>query len=140
MCYTLHSMDKQLKHIVKYVKSKGIKIVWVDGGGSYFYHNTPDTIFIAKDSNHGHKAAILHEYYHSRQFARYNLLAELNKNDEFQANTEYRAETFVIRCFKKLGIIYDKTFVQHCWRDRPDYLLEEYYVTAYGLLINSGMI
>ena len=126
-------MDKQYK-IEQWIKSKGIKIIEI-ANGSHFDHDTPDTIFIDKHSGHGISASILHEYYHARQYKRHK--PRLNR-----ANIEYRAELFVIRCFKQLGIEYNTTFIEQCWRDRPEYLLDDsgYYTLAYGLLVKNGLL
>ena len=135
-------MDKQLQHIVRYVNSKGIKIVYVDGYGSGFNHDTPDTIFIDRYTRHGLAASILHEYYHSQQFKRRIIGYTSSKKVKYKANVEFRCELFVIRCCKRLGIPYDTAFIEHCWRDRPEHLLDEsgYYVLAYRLLVKNGLL
>lgn len=126
-------MDKTLKHIVEYVESKGIKIVY-ESSSSEFRHDTPDTIFIDRCTLHGLSVSILHEYFHSRQWKR-------RKPRYNRAIIEYQAEAFAIRCCKKLDITYDKAFVEQNWRDRPNYLVKSYYyVTAYELLIENKVL
>ncbi len=130
-------MDKQAQHIKQWIASKGIKIVYVCGNGSYFDHDSPDTIFIARYTDHGLLAATLHEYYHARQLMRQKL--DVNKT----GIKEYQAESFVIRCFKRLGITYSTTFIEHYWRDRATTFSGDsspYYTAAYKLLIKNNSL
>lgn len=132
-------MDSKLKHIVRWVNSKGIKIKRIDAGdGSEFKHCEPKMIFIERHSSHTLSAAVLHEYYHSQQWRRHIITPQRNRQLEFRAKIEYRAETFVIRCFKKLGIIYNKAFIEHNWKDRLN--KTDYYAAAYRLLVENQVI
>ena len=136
-------MDNQLEHIVKWVESRGIKIVFTNARSSSFKQAQPNTIFITKNTTHGFSEAILHEYYHSQQFRRYRaVIPKLNRQVEFRGNLEYRAETFVIRCFKKLGMVYDKTFIENDWHERftGSTDMPDYYELAYRLLIKNKVM
>jgi len=136
MVYTL-GMDAALKHIVRYVNNKGIQIEYINGNSSEFRSRRPNTLFISRTSTHGRAAAILHEYYHARQWKRGKLY---NGSMTEDAHQEYKAELFVIRCFNKLGMVYNKAFIESVWRDRPDDWGGEYYPLAYELLEDEGVL
>lgn len=134
-------MDKQLKHIVGWVKSKGIEIKRRKDTRSIFRHGEPNCIYIGRNAQHQITGTILHEYYHTQQFKHRILTTSNNTQVKFRSNIEYRAELFAIRCLRKLGIIYDKTFVEDEWGDEYyRYDKSDYYAIAYKLLIKNKVI
>lgn len=127
-------MDSKLKHIVRWVYSKGIKIVRSNNGLSYFDRRQPGQITICRYGVHKLTASILHEYYHNRQ----------NKRGQWRKDRtlkEYRCEAFAIRCHKKLNIVYDRRFIDENWEDFCLDSTEYYYYNkAYKLLIKNRVL
>lgn len=125
-----------LQYIIDWIGKKGISIIYVDGDTSSIRHNEPNVIRLGRKSIHQPQASILHEYYHSRQLKRG---IKVNSTGEIRAYSEYRAEMFVIRCFKRLGIVYDKAFIDTYWQDTTshDWQPASYYIDAYNFLQNS---
>ena len=133
-------MNKTLKHVVRYVRSKGIIIKRTDEDCSYFDYKYPDRIFIEKHSPHSLSAAILHEYYHAVQYRRHQWSVKIRRTPEHATKREYYGEQFVIRCFRKLGMVYNQEFVDKYWCKDSDYKPNKCYANAYDLLKENGWI